>query len=275
MMMGNCFYFNKAIFFGEYNCISKPDHTYYVIDNSENYGIVKYCDIACDSCLGENTTQDTNCIDCSSNYYKTEDSNTNCTLESLIPNNYYKNETDNIYYKCHSNCYNCTEKYNFELDDMHCLTCIPNYYFLDETNNCYNKTSLNDSFYFKEDMFYHCNENYLTCLDGKNDISNNCLSCDRENKGLYLVEYLNNCEYSNYSGYYLDNNDLMLKRCYNSCKLCNGPLEINNNANEENNHNCIECADNYYRLPNGLYPNNCYDNEQFNYGKSQKILLGI
>ena len=55
MMMGNCFYFNKAIFFGEYNCISKPDHTYYVIDNSENYGIVKYCDIACDSCLGENT----------------------------------------------------------------------------------------------------------------------------------------------------------------------------------------------------------------------------
>ena len=320
--IGNCLYFNKAIFYGDYECISKPEHTYYILDNSDNTGIVKFCDISCDSCFGENTTQNTNCIECSLKYYKTEDSNTNCILESLIPKNYYKNETDSIYYKCHQNCYNCTEKYNYEFNDMHCLTCLANYYFLEGsnncyninltengyyldiynyliepkfkkcyencktcnisytengemncilckndfyklngTNNCYNRTALNNSFYFKEDMFYHCDENCLTCSDGKNDISHNCLSCDRENKGLYLVEHLNNCEYSNYSGYYLDNDDLILKRCYNSCKLCNGSLEIKNNINEENNHNCIECAENYYRLPNGLYPNNCYDNE--------------
>ena len=53
----------------------------------------------------------------------------------------------------------------------------------------------------------------------------------------------------------------MLKRCYNSCKSCFGPLEINNDINEENNHNCIECAENYYKLSNSLYRNNCYNIE--------------
>ena len=51
----------------------------------------------------------------------------------------------------------------------------------------------------------------LTCSEGKNKISYNCISCDN-NKGLYLLEDLNNFEYNNYSGYYLDNN--ILKRSF-------------------------------------------------------------
>ena len=169
---------------------------------------------------------------------------------------------------CYISCKFCSKDYTKATDENHyCIECKENYYKLNGTNNCYNRSSLNDSFYLKENIFYPCDENCLTCSDEKTNISNNCLSCDNENKGLYLVEDLYNCEYRNYSGYYLDNDSHMLKRCYNSCKLCNGALEINTDRNEENNHHCIECAENYYKLPKGLYPYNCYDNETINFLK--------
>ena len=41
--------------------------------------------------------------------------------------------------------------------------------------------------------------------------------------------------------YYLDQNDDILKKCFSNCKKC----EFHGNANE---HNCTECADNYYPL---------------------------
>ena len=49
--------------------------------------------------------------------------------------------------------------------------------------------------------------------------------------------------------------DSIFHKCYYTCSDC-----LNNEPNETN-HNCIECAENYYKLKNGLYPNNCYDNE--------------
>ena len=89
---GNCLYFNKSIFFNSYECISKPNNAYYVLNNLENTGVIKYCHNSCDSCLGEYNSTDTNCINCAQGYFKIEDSNTTCILESLIPPNYYKNE---------------------------------------------------------------------------------------------------------------------------------------------------------------------------------------
>jgi len=50
----------------------------------------------------------------------------------------------------------------------------------------------------------------------ENEISNNCITCDNDNKSLYLVEDLKNCEFSNFSGYYLDIESLTLKKCGNS-----------------------------------------------------------
>ena len=141
---GTCLDFNKSIFYGEYECIQKPNNTFYVLNNNETYGVIKNCSEACDSCLGGNTTNNTNCIECASNYYKTEDSNSNCIFESLIPHNYYKNETDNIYYKCHQNCYNCTSKP--DSSSMNCILCAENYYkFPDGSlpNNCVDNSTLN------------------------------------------------------------------------------------------------------------------------------------
>ena len=142
--IGTCLDFNKSIFYGEYECIQKPNNTFYVLNNNETYGVIENCSEACESCLGENMTNDTSCIECTSNYYKTEDSNSNCILESLIPHNYYKNETDNIYYKCHQNCYNCTSKP--DSFSMNCILCAENYYkFPDGSypNNCLDNSTFN------------------------------------------------------------------------------------------------------------------------------------
>ena len=52
-------------------------------------------------------------------------------------------------------------------------------------------------------------------------------------------------------GYYLDNNELLYKLCYSSCKKCNIKGNITN-------HNCIECANYFnYGLEDLLYKN-CY-----------------
>ena len=195
----------------------------------------------------------------------TED--TKSCYNEVIDNYYLDN---NILRKCHSNCLKCSNSYSN--GNMNCILCKEDFHKLNGTNNCYK--ILNESFYLKDDIFYPCDENCLTCSDGKNDKSNNCLSCDFENKELYLVEDLNNCEHKNFTGYYLENEKHLLKKCYNSCKSCNGPSEIMSYINETN-HNCIECAENFYKLPYGLLPNNCYDNETIQSWKYTKETIWV
>ena len=177
---------------------------------------------------------------------------------------YYKNETSNKCYKenngntqiiieeCPQNCLICNSTLE---SNMNCILCKENYYKINGTNICFDNSLLNEGFYFKDDLFYQCDENCLTCSDGKDEISNNCLSCDSEYRGLYLLEDKNNCEYSNFSGYYFHEDSKILKKCFISCKTCKGPYEIDNNTNIEN-HNCIECDDNYYKLSNDSFPYN-------------------
>ena len=199
---GSCLSFGLSIFYGDNSCSEKPPRTYFKINNEGNTGIIEYCNIACSTCDKKEEEGNTYCISCSNGYFKTEDSNTNCLLENSIPNNYYKNNSDNIYYKCHSNCANCSDGYNPETGNMNCINCKPGYYFILDTNNCYNENLLES------------NEYYL-------------------------------------SGH-------IFIRCYNTCSKC-----FNNLPNEEN-HYCKECAPNYYKLENGSYPNNCYDNDTIN-----------
>jgi len=159
--IGTCLRFSKAIFYDSYECIIRPDHTFYVVSGSENTGIIKYCDSACDTCLEEKIGEDTNCINCAEGFYKTEDSNTNCILESLIPNNYHKNELDNIYYKdnpttqvvinsCDDNLFisitgDCVSEcpsgsYKFLLNHTCVESCPSNYIINPEQNECIIKT---------------------------------------------------------------------------------------------------------------------------------------
>ena len=198
------------------------------------------------------------CIQCQNNYYITEDTK---KCYNTIINNYYLD--GNILRRCHSNCLSCVSPKNNNIQNkiydsisiyMNCTLCKENFYKLNGTNNCYDESFKKEGFYLKDNIFYPCDENCLTCSDKKNLKSNNCLTCNNNEK-LYLVEDLNNCE-NYYSGYYLDNNIKILKKCYLSCKECKGPFESNNIKSKEN-HNCIECHDNYYKLGE----NNCFNKE--------------
>ena len=233
------------------------------------YLTIKHCYHSCKNCTGEIPNDDNHfCLSCKvdENYYpfSSSDSLNNCYNKQDMDSKqipYYFDNYQKKFYKCHPNCYNCTNGFNSSTDNMNCISCKSGFYKLNGTNNCYNRTSLNESYYFNGNMFFHCDENCLTCSEGKNETSNNCISCDI-NKELYLVEKLNNCEYVNYSGYYLDeNNDVkILKKCHHSCKSCNGPFYFDNITNVENHH-CQECEENYQKLPNGSFPYNCYDNK--------------
>ena len=47
-LIGNCKTFGKAIYYGEYECIDKPDNTYYVLDDeNDNTGVIQDCNINC------------------------------------------------------------------------------------------------------------------------------------------------------------------------------------------------------------------------------------
>ena len=222
------------------------------------------CSIAKASCSSQNCNEcevcgdDWFCKSCKTNYEMAEDKKS-C----------HKKEANTSGQKiCHQNCRDCSD--SFKNGNMNCISCQNNFYKLNGTNNCYDSALITERLYLKNGIYYPCDESCLTCSDGKNVTSNNCLTCENK-EGLYLLEDKNNCEYSNFSGYYLHSDSKTLKKCYRSCKTCNGPYEINNE-----NHNCIECADNYYKLPNGSYPNNCYDNDTIiSWNNIEETILNI
>ena len=257
----SCLDYGKAIMPGKYECIEKPTNYFYVVQDDNNTGIIELCDEVCSTCTWgkNNLTNNTNCINCTEGYFKTQDSNTNCILESLIPENYLKNDSDNIYYKCHSNCQKCDEYYDIAKDDMHCTQCPKDFYFLYGTNNCYNMSFVDEnSYYFsKEDNKYHqCYLNCLRCSQPGSDENNQ--NCDKCISGFYFKNGTQNC-YNNSileNGYYLDNFTISpgenptYKKCYENCKTCNNTITNNSNMN------CISCKDNFYKI-NGT--NNCYN----------------
>ncbi len=234
----------------------------------------------CKKCKICNLGKQINCESCKSNYYL--DSKNDCMKKEAINNELDSDETDNEDLDenelsnniiCHPNCLNCS---SFMTNvSMNCISCRDNLFKIYGTDDCYDNDLLNESFYFKNNFYYPCDDNCLTCTDEKNETSNNCLSCDNDNKELYLLEDINNCKHSDFSGYYLNNNTKILQKCFQNCKACKGPYEIDNDTKIEN-HNCIECADNYYKLPNNSNQNNCYDNDTINSLKSiETINLNI
>ena len=46
----NCLDYGKAIIEGQYQCIEKPENSYYVISGDDNTGVIKLCYIACSTC---------------------------------------------------------------------------------------------------------------------------------------------------------------------------------------------------------------------------------
>ena len=85
--LGSCLYFDKAIYYGQYECIDKPNNTYFVIDNNSNTGVIKNCHEACNFCVGDGNDDNTNCIECTNDYVKAENSDTNCVKKESMSQN--------------------------------------------------------------------------------------------------------------------------------------------------------------------------------------------
>ena len=248
----------------------------------------KICELNKKACNSKNCKDCLNCVDgtfcktCKSGYEYNINKKT-CFLEkqnnqgnqdnqdSQNSEDSYQPEDDGII--CHPYCQNCSISPSSE--SMNCILCQEYLFKIYGSDNCYDESLLSKGYYLKDNIFYPCDENCLTCSGGKNETSNNCLSCDNVNKSLYLLEDIKNCEERDFPGYYLNIANKTLQKCHESCKTCNGPYEINIDTNIEN-HNCIECADNYYKLTNGSFKNNCYDNTTINLWKNiEKINLNI
>ena len=256
----SCLDYSYVIVYGQYKCITKKNNYFYVLNNEKNTGVVKRCNEACATCNGEKNeiTQDTNCITCTEGYYKTQDSNTNCILESLIPENYFKNNSDNIYYKCYTYCKKCNNDYIAETDNMNCVECIKDYYFVYGTNNCYEMSYKDENDYFfseRDNKFHKCYFSCLKCSQLELDEYNH--NCDICISGFYFEYNTKNCYNMSVleRGYYFDDftinegEDPVFKKCYENCKTCN-------DTKIDNNMNCILCKDYFYKI-NGT--NNCYD----------------
>ena len=110
-------------------------------------------------------------------------------------------------------------------EQTQCIDKVPDGYYVNDT-----QTNTIDE----------CHPNCLTCnVYSSSDVDMKCLSCDNT-KGYYFIYGTKNCEKIPYQGYYLDEEDKTLKKCYKDCLTCSaGPV-----ANEKGvitNMNCDSC----------------------------------
>ena len=168
---GTCYFFNKTIYSGNYECIERPDNTYYVINDTENTGVIKDCSKACKSCTIGKTSESTNCLECADGYYHFP--------SDTVPYNCGKGETlmSMCYYAC-SSCLDYPEKNEAgDIINQNCLECIDNYHMMDGTNNCYDDSITEKGYYLSYyDYMYHlCDIECKTCIN-----KNNCFECNTE-----------------------------------------------------------------------------------------------
>ena len=184
------------------------------------------------------------------------------------PEGYYLDINNKIYKKCFKNCKYCYGEGDETINN--CKECNDNFTFINDSiykNNCYQKC--NHYYYFDESNNFQCTE---TCPEKYKLIreKNKCVEkC--ENDDTYIYEYNNicyiNCPYDAHkiedaqekicynitpNGYYLDNNNDIYKKCYETCNKC----DIGGNIS---NHNCLECKNNYTFYNNSIFISNCYE----------------
>ena len=104
-------------------------------------------------------------------------------------------------------------------------------------NDSYKCYSKQNSSIFSTYICEICGKNYYRLYNDINQIESG-ISCYNSNNSPV--------------GYYLDKNDFLFKKCYESCKIC----EKGGNSTQ---HNCIECKNDYNYAINISNYKNCYD----------------
>ena len=188
-----------------------------------------------------------------------------CLESDKIPDGYYLNDTElKTIDKCHENCKTCKGKAT-ELT-TNCLLCnesLPYIYF----GNCYN--SCENGNYIDSEGISRCKCHVKNCKECSEESLelDFCLSCnneegfyEKENETIFNSSFVK-C-YKDPEEYYLDQNLLIYKHCYHTCKSCN------QHGNKEN-HNCLSCnEENKFPIiigDNSGSSINCYPNCTYNY----------
>ena len=162
----------------------------------------------------------------------------NCYVRDCSDN--WKSKQKKMIYQSNNCIESCGSsiQYNYEYNGKCYENCSNGYYYDNETNTKKCKCELEKclicppvALNFK--LCTKCNDNYY----------------QKENDQLNIGEYIN-C-YKDPKGYYLDLNDLLYKKCFNSCETC---IIQGDNIN----HNCITCNKDFPIEKNFTNYTNCY-----------------
>ena len=140
-------------------------------------------------------------------------------------------------------------------------------------SNCY--PTCENNYYFDESNNFHCNKTFQK-ENNKTLIEKNKCNNDSKNDDAYKYLYNNTCykkcpndtyilEDDNFTcydkipeHYYLDLDNKIFKKCYNTCATCD-------KAGNGTNHNCQECKNGYDKYENPMNNLNCYPKCEYYY----------
>jgi hypothetical protein len=140
---------------------------------------------------------------------------------------------------CYKSCKNCEEKGD---DKNHkCSSCLTsdNYYPLsDVPQNCFKIDTNLDGYYYSgtDQIFQKCFEACRSCTNTGTADQTNCKTCNKAN-GYYSLQDISSQCYMNaisLAGYYRDDTNQILGKCYSACKSCT-------QGGDRKNPNCAEC----------------------------------
>ena len=247
-------------------CYKGKQEGYYFDNINEIY---KKCYKTCKHCEGPGDDDNNGCIECIDNY-------------TLIDNNCYA-KCENYFYVDSSgkrHCVDeCPDEYKLIIEEeMKCIDSCnnDNDYKLEYNNKCYKTCPINTYYNYEQTGCinfipegYYINDTEHNTID-KCDIkcktctlesvnNNLCTSCN--NDKVYFQkedDTLNNnimeCLSGEQEGYFFEETNKIYKKCYKTCKFCEGPGDDSDNK-------CKECLSNYLKLNN-----NCYENcNDYNY----------
>jgi len=273
----------------ETNCFIRCDYYYYFDENNkynctheflcpEEYNkLVSNKNKCINYCKKDDTYQyEYNNIcykECPNNTYLLEDNNDNLCYNHSI-DGYYLDTRSQKYKKCYETCKKCDVGGN--KTNNNCLECKSNlslYKNIMNISNCY--PTCENNYYFDESNNFHCNETfpkeYNETLIEKNKCNN-----DSKNDDAYKYLYNNTCykkcpndtyilEDDNFTcydktpeHYYLDLDNKIFKKCYNTCATCD-------KGGNGTNHNCQECKNGYDKYENPMNISNCYPKCEYYY----------
>ena len=220
--------------------------------------------------------------------YKLDDNNNfgsyECWDINNPPDTYYYDSTDDLFKKCFRTCLTCHGE-GTEADN-NCIICKENFFKLeDKVKQCHHKDEPLDKYFFKDNLFYKCRKECLTCTEyGNIDTEDTnetkdtkCTKCLIDNYWPQ-VDKPSNCiqkDSTNIKRYFAFISYQSWEKCFDGCESCTElgtsiyDTKCNSNScsngytvTEDNSQNCFKKNSRYnnyfYDASNNIFKK-CYE----------------